>query len=704
MKIYIKKSPASSFELLETSDKELGKGGQASVYKITTSGYENYCIKIYKDNSSAKNNYSRIVYMIENPPQAFNQSGNNFRICWPTALAYDMQKNFIGYIMPLAFQNSRNLKILEVYNAKPISQQPKYKNYPDWFDKYELDSAVGLKNRIKMLCNWAIAMHSLHMTNKYVIIDIKPENVMATSSGKISIVDTDSFQILENGKILFPGPAYTPGYFPPEGKIIHQNKGAFPTYCDYFAAAICFYKILTGVHPYGGTIKKSPYDKLENDEEFINAGLFAYGDKKNYLEFNKSFNLHKNFDNLSPAIQKLFIRAFGSDPNARPNLEEWGKAFYESAISNSNTLRSIVKPPVTNSLPIQIKNVRFGDTDKEFNIIKNYGSQLDSKTQYLTPEITYQVNKPGADVEIWYKIFSPSGKLLNGNNSKSGYTAKGQLKCSSKTTFTEAISGFGNSNMTCYSDEGIWKIEFYIGDKCLYKTNLEIRKAGSSTTSSSSTSTTFKPSTTPTSSYGGYYTRKSAWQRFDDFITDIGDWFAKNIDDAPDIVAFILAGIYVIGALAVIIYTWINDGFGWAILAFVISVALGYVGLIAIGIVNLICKFIMGTLRVYFYSGASFLVVNIIIFGCLGLFMADKNFSSKVKAKTEISAPATIEYICTANEFINIRVSPNTKANVLGRVKRGESVQVYEIKNGFAKVKWGSGYGYANANYIKKKN
>lgn len=199
------------------------------------------------------------------------------------------------------------------------------------------------------------------------------------------------------------------------------------------------------------------------------------------------------------------------------------------------------------------------------------------------------------------------------------------------------------------------------------------------------------------------YPKQSLWQRFDDFITDIGDWFAENINNAPDIVALILAGIYVIGALATIIYTWINDGFGWAILAFVISVALGYVGLIAIGIVNLICKFIMGALRLYFYSGASFLVLNILIFSCVGFIIADKNYSPNVKAKTEISAPATIEYICTANEFINIRVSPNTKANVLGRVKRGESVQVYEIKNGFAKVKWGSGYGYANAKYIKKK-
>ena len=227
MNIYIKKSPSASFEVLETPDKELGKGGQAYVYKILTKGYEEYCFKKYIKEDTARSCYSRIVYMIENPPQNFIGS-SNFRICWPTALAYDSQKKFIGYIMPLAFPNSRDLKIIEVYNPKPISQQAKYKKYPDWFDKFELDTKTGLKNRMKMLCNWAIAIYSLHKTNKYVIVDLKPENVMATSSGKISIVDTDSFQISENGRLLFPGAAYTPAYFPPEGKDIHKSQSPFP--------------------------------------------------------------------------------------------------------------------------------------------------------------------------------------------------------------------------------------------------------------------------------------------------------------------------------------------------------------------------------------------------------------------------------------------------------------------------------------------
>lgn len=207
----------------------------------------------------------------------------------------------------------------------------------------------------------------------------------------------------------------------------------------------------------------------------------------------------------------------------------------------------------------------------------------------------------------------------------------------------------------------------------------------------------------PTQDYY-YYPQKSLWEKFDDFITGIGDWFANNIDDAPELLTGILCILYIICAIIATIAAWINEGIGYAILMVVIAAIVGYICFWAIFIVQLISKFIMGILRLYFYSGASFLIVNILIATCIVFSVLDNNSSSsRIKSQTEISAPATTEYICIANEFINIRVSPNTQANVLGKVKRGETVQVYEIKNGFAKVKWGSGYGYANAKYIKKK-
>ena len=94
--------------------------------------------------------------------------------------------------------------------------------------------------------------------------------------------------------------------------------------------------------------------------------------------------------------------------------------------------------------------------------------------------------------------------------------------------------------------------------------------------------------------------------------------------------------------------------------------------------------------------------VELMVWG--GIELYNYSGSSKPKNKSNIeSVEGTVEYVCIANEFINIRVSPNTKAAVLGKVNRGESVYVYEVNNGFAKVKYGSGIGYANAKFIAKK-
>ena len=75
MKIYIKKTATANFELLETPDKELGKGGQARVFNIQTKGYEDYCLKKFIREDDARKNYDRIAYMIQNPPK--NIMGSN---------------------------------------------------------------------------------------------------------------------------------------------------------------------------------------------------------------------------------------------------------------------------------------------------------------------------------------------------------------------------------------------------------------------------------------------------------------------------------------------------------------------------------------------------------------------------------------------------------------------------------------------------
>lgn len=511
MKIYIKKTPTASFETIDVKDDPLGKGGQGAVHNIRTSQYSDYCVKIFKEAKNAAKEYNRIAFMVQNPPQNIMGSPN-FRICWPIALAYDSNKTFVGYVMPLAFPKSRDLLILSTFNAKPISEQRKYAKYTDWHNKYELTTTVGIKNRIKMLHNWALAMYFIHETKKYVLIDLKPENVMATADGKISVVDTDSFQIAQGDKILFPATACTPGYMAPGFQQLKNSGRAFPESCDRFAAAVCFYKILTGTHPYSGTVLRAPYDKCETEQECIDNNLFAFGDKSQYFTFCKGLNPHENFKNLPATVQSLFKRAFGSNSGNRPSMEEWGKVLHEAAGDSVSIAASKVKPASTNAPSIRITKVTFCSTDQPGNIITPEGSTLFNNIHYLNPIVYYNVLKTGGDLTIWYKVISPSGRLIQGNNAPDGFTWKGTVYRSSTGSKSSRFGGIGNSSGNYYEETGTWKVEFYDGDKCIFSTTTNIQKKGIQPTPKP----TPKPTPTPKPSPYKPYTpprKKTWWER-----------------------------------------------------------------------------------------------------------------------------------------------------------------------------------------------
>lgn len=203
----------SSLVPLVLNEKALGKGGQACVYKITLPvSLEGCCAKIYHK-GCPEELVERLRYMISHPPQVLKTSA--FRICWPMGLVYDKNRTVVGFYMPTAFPHSRDLYILSYYTkGKTIADR--FKKDIEWFGKYERNTSVGVMNRLKMIANISQAFHQIHRSNNYVVLDIKPMNILATSTGKISIVDTDSFQIAETDKILFPGAAATPEYCAPE--------------------------------------------------------------------------------------------------------------------------------------------------------------------------------------------------------------------------------------------------------------------------------------------------------------------------------------------------------------------------------------------------------------------------------------------------------------------------------------------------------
>lgn len=310
---------------IETESAELSSGGQGKIYKICSPyEFKDYCVKIYKNKNHIDENKNKIQYMVLNQPK--NIDMHNIRICWPQYSLYDNKGQFVGFVMRLAFPQSRDLKILSIHSIGKTIEE-KYPKYPQWHNKFELTDSSGTLNRMKMLHNWALAVELIHETNRYVIVDVKPDNVLATADGRISIVDTDSFQI-NDGINVYRGPVATPEYFPKFAKHIERQKRLQTVDCDNFALAVAFYKILIGTHPFSGFKLKPPYntDEYADISSHIEAELFAFGNKTDYIELLSVNNMHERYKTL-PLILRTMFNAALTKQSKLPQAIEWKNAF-----------------------------------------------------------------------------------------------------------------------------------------------------------------------------------------------------------------------------------------------------------------------------------------------------------------------------------------------------------------------------------------
>lgn len=700
MTILIKKSATASFEKIEISDTPLGKGGQGAVHNIITSTYRaDYCIKIYI--READKMREKIEYMVAHPP--LNIRDDSFRICWPVALAYNTRKEFIGYMMPLAFPKGHDLTILSVYRSKPLSQLKRFKDDVEWHGKYELDSPAGIVNRVKMLCNIAIALHSIHATGRYVLVDLKPENIDATGTGNVSIMDADSIQISENGKILYPATAFTPEYFAPEGKSLKERNLPFPLQCDYFAAAVCFYQILTGTHPYSGTVLKPPYDTCTEISDCIANGLFAFGEKQKYISLPTGFNLQQNFYNLPSKVQELFKRAFGSQASKRPTMEEWGRTFYDIITGGVKVGASTVKRN-TAGIPLKITGVTFSDEDFDGNVLRSAGSKLYNNTTYLCPHLSYTVLNTAGNIDISYKIIAPDGLIITNN------TTKGTLSLTAKGSYTRRLGGWGNKNRMAYSTPGDYHIEFYYKGKCIHKARFTIYEVGGKTVSPSpKVSTVTTPPVPPrqTTTYPKSPGRStlSLWTRINYWVEDVGDWFEDMMDSASDSSLWTII-IGIIAAIGVIIGAFNTGSLFWGIVVVVIGFGIG-VYVVSIGgiVVGLIARIILGALRYIFYNIYTLLITVVIVLGIVFTPQIENMIDgfSDNSVKIENTTPAietTTTYYCKAKSNLNIRKQPSSNATVIGVLKPGQSVEVYRIEGDWATIRYKDSKAYVSSRFI----
>ena len=298
--------------------KKIAKGGEGEVYEI--SGDINNCVKIYHDRIRSQEKEEKIKYMVLNPPE--DLQGITYKICWPKDVIYK-EGEFVGFIMPKAFDDS----LLPYHLCQPLI--PKKLNVK-WHATFDRKTFKGITSRLKLSVNIVALVNRIHSTNKYIIVDLKPQNLLITALGKVSIIDMDSVQIAQKGKVLFKAPVSTPEYTPPEASDIIKSKSTISKDWDVFSLGVLVYEILCGIHPYVGSAKP-PFESLNTIQEKIKVNLTHI--IKGESIFSVLPPLHKSFYDYDTDLINIFKKIFSPyilNASERPSLEDFGGTLFNA--------------------------------------------------------------------------------------------------------------------------------------------------------------------------------------------------------------------------------------------------------------------------------------------------------------------------------------------------------------------------------------
>ena len=365
LSVYTKKSK----EKLMLSKKPFASGGEGHLYKIIAPhAFANFVVKIYHPNKLTPTKEAKIDYLLEHPPK----DADKMAIVWVQDSVRDAQGNFLGFIMP--FIKGEKLEIL------CIPKLPK-KSANTWYRFHEeADNSLDL--RLKVCYNLAAAVHQIHASERYVLVDLKPDNVIITLDGLVSLVDLDSVEVVENGQKLFDAPVATPEYTPPDNYL--KDNAVDPTQedpWDRFGMAVIFYKLLLGIHPYAASAKP-PYDQYTGLYQKIEHGLFVHKPTVRH-QLLAVPERHERYQKLPVAIQQLFERCFidgHHQPFARPSAEEWVRV-----LRSYNLNRTLPEDQ------IKIPSIALHQISDNLNLEQLF---VVPTTRFISPAPKLQISKP----------------------------------------------------------------------------------------------------------------------------------------------------------------------------------------------------------------------------------------------------------------------------------------------------------------------
>lgn len=385
-------------------DTPFAHGGEGDVHIVTSTTYEGCCVKIFHPGKMNERK-EKIEYQIKHSLSA--PANAPYRICWPLDFAYQTNNECIGFIMHLAFDGSRSL-----YDI----------NLKDGSDVFKRSTERGMTNRMRLLYNISNIIGILHQFG-YVIADFKPQNVLFTESGKISMIDTDSVQIVNNGMLMYGTTAVTAEYAYPNEIQLLKAKKPLTSAWDIYSFAIVAYQILLGIHPFtASTDTRDAYgSNISTSEQLMSNNLFPFGPRSKDILAKPP--IHNYFLQLHKTLRLLFIQTFDL-AQTPPHINEWRKALKDVISNNlvvSNLFRVNPKVPIfilTKDLPENAKegqavNIEWITHNCEKLIIKGIDRSNENSAKLVIPsDRTVDVVATNQNATTTIKILFPLPSLF----------------------------------------------------------------------------------------------------------------------------------------------------------------------------------------------------------------------------------------------------------------------------------------------------
>jgi DNA-binding helix-hairpin-helix protein with protein kinase domain len=297
-------------KLITLLGEEIANSGEAKVWRTNQKGYlaKNY-------HSPTPERVQKLAVMIANPPTEPNSHLHHVSFAWPKSALKNAQGDCVGFLMP---EIKDGKELLDVYNPR---RRKALKLEIDW--RFLHTTALNIVSIIE----------ALHAAG-YVLGDIKPQNILVNNRALPSIIDTDSFQVInpKNGKV-YHCLVGSEGYTPPEliGKDFDRIEQT--EVHDRFRLGVIIYQLLFGGNnPFQG--KWTGTGETPEPNELVRQGLWPYAPNGLIQAGPNTIPLGI----VHPDIQQCFLKCFNDghqNPDSRPTAQKWFEAL---KVGNDNLI------------------------------------------------------------------------------------------------------------------------------------------------------------------------------------------------------------------------------------------------------------------------------------------------------------------------------------------------------------------------------